>query len=101
MAHYLHTIGRADSPRCPCHAGIQTVRHMLTECLRTRNLREELLERAHDVEKILRTQHWPKQPQYSCYKGNLLGQFRDIEEAPKDLEQGPWTPKMLWNKRLN
>lgn len=54
LAHYLHKIQRRDSPRCPCSQGIQTVRHVLTECSRTQDLRKEVLGRTHDVRKILK-----------------------------------------------
>lgn len=86
LAHYLHAIGRADSPRCPCDQGIQTVRHVLTECQRTRDLREELLGRANNVKRILKDSALAKAAALLMIRGNLLGQFRAVEETPEDLE---------------
>jgi len=85
MAHHLHTIGRADSPRCLCDLGIQTVRHVLVECLRTQDLREELLGRANDTKKILRDSALAKATAILMLRSNLLGQFQAVEETPEDL----------------
>ena len=85
MAHYLHSIGRADSPRCPCDQGIQTVRHVLTECPRTQELREKLFGRAHDVKKILKDSALAKAAAILMLRGNLLGQFQAVTETPEDL----------------
>lgn len=94
LAHYLHKIRRRDSPRCPCSQGIQTVRHVLTECSRTQDLRKELLGRAHDVQKILKDPALAKSAAILLLRGNLLGQFRDVTEAPEDLcpEEPPEGP---------
>lgn len=85
MAHYLHAIGRAESPRCPCGTGIQTVRHVLLECPRTRDLQEELLGRASDMKKILRDSALAKAAAILMLRSNLLGQFQAVQEAPEDL----------------
>ncbi len=86
LAHYLHRIQRRDSPRCPCSQGIQTVRHILTECPRTQDLREELLGRAHDVRRILKDSALVKAAAILVLRGNLLGQFQDVTEASGDLQ---------------
>ncbi|KAA6409147.1 MAG: hypothetical protein FRX48_06700 [Lasallia pustulata] len=76
LAHYLHRIQRRDSPRCPCSQGIQTVRHILTECPRTQNLREELLGRAHDIRRTLKDSALVKAAAILVLQGNLMGQFQ-------------------------
>ena len=86
LAHYLHKIQRQDSPRCPCSRGIQTVRHILTECPRTQDLREELLGRAQDVQRILKDPALVKAAAILVLRGNLLGQFQEVTEASGDLE---------------
>ena len=91
LAHYLHKIQRKDSPRCPCSQGIQTVRHILTECPRTQDLQEELLGRAHDIRRILKDSALARAAAILVLRGNLLGQFQDVQEASGDL-QGPEKP---------
>lgn len=86
LAHYLHRIQRQDSPRCPCSQGIQTVRHILTECPRTQDLREELLGQAHDVRRILKDSALARAAAILVLRGNLLGQFQDVREASGDLQ---------------
>ncbi|KAA6411285.1 MAG: hypothetical protein FRX48_04565 [Lasallia pustulata] len=67
LAHYLHRIQRRDSPR-------------------TQDLREELLERAHDIRRILKDSALVKAAPILVLRGNLLGQFRDVTEASGDLQ---------------
>ena len=88
LAHYLHKIRRRDSPRCPCAQGIQTVRHVLTECPRTQDLRKELLGRTNDVRKILNDPALAKSAAILLLRGNLLGQFQDVREI-EDLNPEP------------
>ena len=89
LAHYLHAIGRAESPRCPCEQGIQTVRHVLMECRRTQDLREDLFGRANDVKKILKDPALAKAAAILMIRSNLLGQFQAVEEVPEDLAHDP------------
>ena len=86
LAHYLHKIQRQDSPRCPCSQGIQTVRHILTECPRTQDLWEELLGQAQDVKRILKDSALVKAAAILVLWGNLLRQFQEVTEALGDLE---------------
>ena len=86
LAHYLHKIQRQDSPRCPCSQGIQTVRYILTECLRNQDLQEELLGWAHNVQRILKDSALVKAAAILVLQGNLLGQFQDVREASEDLQ---------------
>ena len=91
LTHYLHKIQKKDSPRCLCSQGIQTVQHILTECLRTQDLQEELLEWAHNIQRILKDSALARAATILVLQGNLLGQFQDVQEASGDL-QGPEKP---------
>ncbi len=86
LAHYLHRIGRHNSPRCPCDQGIQTVRHVLVECSRTQDLRDELLGRTNDIKKILGNSALVKSAAILILRANLLRQFQAVTEVSEDLQ---------------
>jgi hypothetical protein len=50
---YLHRFRIIESPECPCEGGSQTVEHVIYDCIKLQNEREEL------ISSISKLDKWP------------------------------------------
>ena len=88
LRDYLHTIGAAPSPECPCGYRRQTVQHTLLECPGFNELREEMWEgkRETDLTRLLGTPVLvAKVSKFLLATGELM-QFKHLNETQADID---------------
>ena len=89
LTDYLHVIGRAETNKCSCQLGLQTVRHVLMECPKWRNLRTEIwgiTPRDKDLAELLGDPSQAKTASYFMIRTGLIGQFRMAEARNDDSD---------------
>ena len=90
LAGYLHAIGRANTNRCSCQLGIQTVRRVLLECPNWKDLRTEIwgtAPRGQDLAEVLGDPLQAKTASYFMLRTGLIGQFRMAKVRNDDPNQ--------------
>ena len=83
---YERKIPDVEAARCGCRRGEETVRHLLTECLRFKEMRRTMWAREVkkarlnwiDLRTILTTPAYVKKDALFMQKTDLLGQFRGL-----------------------
>ena len=83
LRKFLH-VPEVKGTRCGCRRGEETLRHVLTECTRFKEMRRtmwarEVRKARLDLRKILTTPAYVKKAALFMQKTDLLGQFRGLK----------------------